>query len=71
MQSEGFMDILSNEENYRYKLGIIDILTKYTKMKAVENATKSFAAGVDKKEISAIDADTYADRFVKFMDGHF
>jgi hypothetical protein len=71
MQSEGFMDIVSNEENYRYKLGIIDILTKYTKMKAVENITKSVTAGVDQSEISAVDSETYAKRFVKFMDGHF
>lgn len=36
-QSEGFIDIKSLDGEKRYKIAIIDILTKYTSMKFVEN----------------------------------
>jgi hypothetical protein len=43
----------------RYKLGIIDFLTKYSGIKMLENEFKSTVYKVNKNEISAIDYDTY------------
>ena len=51
----------------RYKLGIIDFLTKYTNLKLLENEIVSTIGQVDKREVSAIDFETYQERFVEFM----
>ena len=53
------MDIMSIDGKFRYKIGIIDFLTKYTGMKLLENEIKSKLNGVDRNDISAIDQDSY------------
>jgi ribosomal protein S5 len=58
------MNVESISGLYRYKIGIIDLLTKYSGKKAIENYVKATIANVDKTEISAIDQDTYQERFV-------
>ena len=49
------MDVLSQDQSSRYKLGIIDFLTKYSGLKMLENEIKSTVYKVKKNEISAID----------------
>lgn len=49
------MDVISQDQSSRYKLGIIDFLTKYSGMKMLENEFKSTVFKVNKIEISAID----------------
>ena len=48
-----------------YFLGIIDILQQYNKRKAAENFIKGFK--FDRKLISAVHPNWYAERFVQFM----
>lgn len=66
-QSEGFVDVESFDNDLRYKMAIIDILTKYTNMKFVENQLKSQLNNVESDTISATDPDTYQARFYKFL----
>ena len=63
----GYMIGESNDGKFKYKIAIIDFLTKYSSMKLLENQFKSRVHGVDKMTISAIDQDNYQIRFVKFM----
>ena len=65
--SKGYVDVESQHGEYRFKIGVIDFLTKYSNLKYLENQTKAKLAGVDNKEISAIDPETYQKRFVTFM----
>ena len=51
----------------KYKVGVIDFLTKYTSLKLLENEIVSTIGQVDRRDVSAIDEDTYQDRFIKFM----
>tara|TARA_B110000285_G_C14752086_1_gene435657 strand:+ start:432 stop:614 length:183 start_codon:yes stop_codon:yes gene_type:complete len=51
----------------RFKIGLIDFLTKYTSLKLLENEIVSTIGQVDKREVSAIDFDTYQERFVEYM----
>ena len=67
LESEGFMDIVSIQGELRYKLGVIDFLTKYNISKAVENKLKSTIRAVNSNEVSAIESASYAQRFSKFM----
>lgn len=53
--SNGFLDIESSDGQFRYKIGLIDFLTKYSNIKMLENEYKAIRHGVDKNEISAID----------------
>jgi len=48
-----------------YFLGIIDILQQYNAKKSAENFLKSFK--FDRKQISAVHPNWYAERFVQFM----
>ena len=52
---KGFAIYESEDKKFTYKIGIIDFLTKYTKLKLIENEVKSKINKVDKMEISAID----------------
>ena len=61
------MNIESIDGDRRYKLGLIDLLTKYSTGKLMENELKSKLARVDQMEISAIDQDRYQKRFIDFM----
>ena len=54
-KSHGFTNVESKDGSKRYKLGIIDFLTKYGKLKMVESGFKSSILGRDKNDISAID----------------
>ena len=54
-KAKGFVDVISQDKSSRYKLGIIDFLTKYSGMKMLENEIKSTVYKVNKNEISAID----------------
>ena len=63
----GYMVGESGDGKFKYKIAIIDFLTKYSNMKLLENQFKSTVHGVDKMTISAIDQDNYQKRFVKFM----
>lgn len=55
MRQKGFTILESLDEEFTFKIGIIDFLTKYNHFKFIENQTKATIAGVDKIEISAID----------------
>ena len=48
-----------------YYVGIIDILQQYNVTKKIEHVFKSLR--YDRHEISAVDADEYASRFVRFI----
>jgi len=56
---DGFENIESLDGKYRYKIGIIDLLTKFSGLKSVENMVKSTIHQVDSEAISAIDQDRY------------
>ena len=55
----GFISISSKCGRYKYKMGLIDLLTKYSCSKLIENEFKSKAFRVDPIEISAIDEKRY------------
>ena len=65
--SYGYLNIESNDGQCRYKIGIIDLLTKYDIKKKGENIFKSVIHNVDSTSISAIDQDTYQNRFMNYM----
>ena len=65
--SDGFAIIDSDDGKFKYKVGVIDFLTKYTSLKLLENEIVSTIGQVDRRDVSAIDEDTYQDRFIKFM----
>ena len=46
--SNGFLDIESSDGQFRYKIGLIDFLTKYSNIKMLENEYKAIRHGVDK-----------------------
>eukprot|EP01035_Chromulina_nebulosa_P018924 gene18924-24731_t len=59
--------LATNERgNEIYYVGIIDILQQYNGVKKIENLIKGFQ--YDRKQISAVDSEFYAKRFVKFID---
>ena len=66
-KNKGYADVESVHGEYRFKIGVIDFLTKYNNFKLLENQAKAKIAGVDNIEISAIDPETYQKRFVTFM----
>ena len=71
-KSKGYADLESvGDMRYRYKIGIIDFLTKYNHTKNIENKVKSSLNGVESNQISATDQTTYQERFVKFMQDYF
>ena len=49
----------SLDGKYKYKIAIIDFLTKFSNLKLLENEFKSKVHRVDKMAISAIDQDNY------------
>jgi hypothetical protein len=51
-----------------YFMGVIDILQRYNSVKRMENFFKGFK--YDRSSISAVDALTYARRFVNFLTDH-
>lgn len=51
-----------------YYTGIIDILQQYNATKKLEHLFKSMR--YDRHEISAVDAEEYASRFVQFVTDH-
>jgi Phosphatidylinositol-4-phosphate 5-Kinase len=53
-------------ESEIYYAGIIDILQQYNNVKRVENFFKGFTH--DRSQLSAVPAENYAERFIKFMD---
>ena len=68
MINNGYMLGESPDGKFKYKIAIIDFLTKYSNLKLLENEFKSKVHRVDKMAISAIDQDNYQERFIKFMD---
>ena len=64
---DGFANYQSMDGQTRFKIGLIDFLTKYTNLKLLENEIVSTIGQVDKREVSAIDYDTYQERFVEYM----
>ena len=64
---QGFADIVSANGDFRYKVGVIDFLTRYTSAKYVENKVKSIASRVESASISAIHQDQYKERFDYFL----
>ena len=59
MTGQGFMIADSLDGKYKYKIAIIDFLTKFSNLKLLENEFKSKVHRVDKMAISAIDQDNY------------
>jgi len=70
VDGQGFLDIESAEGQYRYKVGLIDFLTKFSGFKQFENKFKSTMHRVDAIEISAIDQDRYQRRFMSYLREH-
>ena len=66
--SDGFLNLESTDGQLRYKIGLIDFLTKYSAIKYIENEYKAFRHGVDNSEVSAIDQERYQNRFNHFME---
>lgn len=62
-KSDGFLNLESNCGQFRYKIGLIDFLTKYNNLKMIENQLKASINNVDQIEVSAIDQDRYCERF--------
>ena len=54
-KSNCFMDVSSQCGDSRYKIGLIDFLTKYEGVKLLENEVKAKINRVDNIEVSAID----------------
>jgi len=44
---KGFLEVESEDGKFRYKIGIIDFLTKFSNFKMLENEIKSKVHGVD------------------------
>ena len=65
--SDGFLNLESNCGQIRYKIGLIDFLTKYSSLKMIENQFKAKVNNVDSNEVSAIDQDRYFSRFNDYM----
>jgi 1-phosphatidylinositol-4-phosphate 5-kinase len=57
----------SSDSKYIYFIGIIDYLTRFDKMKQIENAFKTFMNQKSKHTISAVNPVYYADRFYSFI----
>ena len=55
LEYQGFLDLMSIDGKLRYKIGIIDFLTKYDRIKLLENEFKSKFHRVEKIHVSAID----------------
>lgn len=66
-QRRGYADIESVDGAFRFKIGVIDFLTKYSHLKFIENQTKAAINQVDSLHVSAIDQESYKTRFVQFM----
>ena len=66
-KSDGYAILESKDGFERYKIGVIDFLTKYTKLKLLENEIVSTIGQVDRKDVSAIDQDTYQERFIQYI----
>lgn len=64
---DGFAILDSDDGKLKYKIGVIDFLTKYTSLKLLENEIVSTIGQVDRRDVSAIDQDTYQERFLSFM----
>ena len=59
------VDKNGNPSNVIYYIGIIDILQKYNTKKKTEHFFKGFSN--DRSQISAVNANDYADRFMDFI----
>lgn len=57
----------SDDSKHIYFVGIIDYLTRFDKIKQIENSYKSFMNKKSKNEISAVNPSHYANRFFSFM----
>jgi 1-phosphatidylinositol-4-phosphate 5-kinase len=57
----------SNDSKYIYFIGIIDYLTRFDKIKQIENSFKSFMNNKTKDTISAVNPVLYADRYYSFI----
>ena len=68
--SDGFLNLESNCGQIRYKVGLIDFLTKYNNLKMIENKVKAKVNNVDSIEVSAIDQDRYCSRFNEYMNNN-
>ena len=57
----------SKNKKFVYFIGIIDYLTKYSRIKKLETSWRTFLHYSDRNLISAVNPVFYADRFNKFM----
>jgi hypothetical protein len=57
----------SQDSKYIYFLGIIDYLTRFDRIKQIENAFKTFMNEKSKQTISAVNPVHYADRYCSFI----
>lgn len=65
--SDNKMETLDEAKNRIYFMGIIDFLQPYNTRKRAESFIKGLQT--DKDKISSVDPETYAKRFVTFMEG--
>ena len=70
IRSDGGINSRVNNKqgNEIYYVGLIDILQQYNNRKRGETFFKAFVHDI--KQISSVDPETYAERFVDFMDAH-
>lgn len=61
------LSCISTDGNSKYKLLVIDYLTLFNSFKMLENKIKSTVHGVNSNEISAVDQETYKNRFIDFF----
>ena len=57
----------STNQEFRYKLGIIDFLTDYNASKKLETTWNNMRHWNKKEEISCQEPPIYGDRFIKFL----
>lgn len=58
----------SSNGHFRYHLGVIDTLTVFNSWKVVENKFKTLVLSQKNNEISAVEPDQYATRFLNFVE---
>lgn len=64
----GNKNVVISPTGYIYNMGVIDYLQEYNFMKRLENRFKRYRFGAEKMlEISAIEPDPYAIRFMHFV----
>lgn len=64
----------SIDQKYKYKLGVIDLLTEFDRFKMIESGVKNFQQKVKRQSqitVSAQNPEFYQQRFMEYFDKYF